>query len=370
MKIAHLTECLTDNGVTTVIRNLTAGFREAGHQVDIITWRPSAIHDPGLLQIRLQGLGNTSSSFTSRLVKGLIGSRLWQYSRAKLFCSEFLAQVDFDTYDAVLIHGLACIPLWRLPASAIIVAHSTKSRMLLRSRQFVLKPILRFLYSRMYRSHPVICVSQGSRDDMLVNFGVDPQQVTAIYNPFPVEEIRRKSREPISDVPDVFVLAVGRPVKSKRFDRLMRVYKLSGIDAPLVVLVGSGKASKVDKLARRYGISEKVKVIGHRENPYPYMARARALILTSDYEGLPTVLIESLICGTAVVSSDCPSGPSEILVGNLARCLVPPTDEWRMAKVLKSVFDDEQSVCSLSFDEFSQKTAVLKYCELLRNLNE
>ena len=365
MKIAQLTECLTDNGVSTVVRNLTAGFREAGHQVDIITWRESSFNDPALRRVALPGLSDDRLSIVQRLLLRFSGERLWLYLQSPRIVRELLAQVDLEEYDAVLVHGLACIPLWRLPQRCFIVAHSTKSKMLLRSRQLLLRPLLRRLYGRIYRNHPVVCVSQGARQDLIDSFGVDPQRVTAIYNPFPIGEIRRKAQESIDDVPAEYLLAVGRPVKSKRFDRLMRVYKMSGIDAPLVVLVGSGKAAKVKKLAERYGVAGRVITIGYRQNPYPYMARAKLLVLTSDYEGLPTVLIESLICGTPVVSTDCPSGPREILKSSFRAGLVETANEQEFGTRLRQVFRSPYFVAKDGLVEFSIDRTVALYLEFI-----
>lgn len=366
MKIAQITECLTDNGVSTVIRNLTSGFREAGHQVDIITWRDSKDTDPGLRKIKVRGLGDDRVSLLDRILRRLLGQRLWCYFRSARFCRQLLEQIDLDKYDAALIHGLACIPLWQLPNRLIIVAHSTKSKMLLRPRQLFFRPLLRKLYSKMYQAHPVVCVSKGAREDMIATFGVEPDNVIAIYNPVPIEEIRRKSLDPIDDVPEEYLLAVGRPVKSKRFDRLMQVYKMSGIQAPLVVMVGTGKKEKVEKLARRYGLSGRVYTIGYRENPYPYMASAKLLAMTSDYEGFGLVLVESLACGTPVISTDCPSGPAEILTGSLREGLVSLGDDEIYSVRLRELFRQPSAIVPQMIQKFDHQESVAKYLKLFK----
>ncbi len=365
MRIAQITDQITDNGVSMVIQNLAEGFRQAGHETHTFTWKESKSKDDQSTRVFIRGLSDKKVSFISRFFRALVGERLWFFFNSKQFSQEFTNQVDLEGYDAVLIHGLACIPLWRLSRKFFIVAHSTKSRMLLRRRQFLFLPMLKKFYSRIYQSHPVICVSEGVREDLITVFKAPPEQLYTIYNPFPVDRIREKSREPIEDVPDDYVLAVGRPVKSKRFDRLMRVYKSSGISVPLVVIVGSGKVKKVKKLASRYQIQDQVQIIGYRENPYSYMAQARLLILTSDYEGLPTVLIESLICGTPVVSTDCPSGPNEILTGELSRCLAPVDDEEKLARLIAEVYAKPITIDPLMLEKFSLHSCVIKYERVL-----
>ena len=93
---------------------------------------------------------------------------------------------------------------------------------------------------------------------------------------------------------------------------------------PLVML--TNHPDKVARLARRHGVAARVRPVAFRQNPYPWMAHAKLVVLSSDYEGFPLVLIEALACGTPVVSTDCPHGPSEILTGPLARWLVPVGD--------------------------------------------
>jgi glycosyltransferase involved in cell wall biosynthesis len=77
-------------------------------------------------------------------------------------------------------------------------------------------------------------------------------------------------------------------------------------------------------------------VAGFRRNPYPWIARAELLVLCSDHEGMPNVLLEALACGTRIVSTDCPSGPREVMEGDLARYLVPCADADALARAMRA----------------------------------
>jgi glycosyltransferase involved in cell wall biosynthesis len=92
-------------------------------------------------------------------------------------------------------------------------------------------------------------------------------------------------------------------------------------------------------LAER-GLTRSVAVAGFQANPYPWMRAAELLVLSSDREGMPNVLVEALACGTRVVSTDCPSGPREVLRGSLARGLVPPGDPQALANALRAALLD------------------------------
>ena len=106
---------------------------------------------------------------------------------------------------------------------------------------------------------------------------------------------------------------------------------------------------------------------GFVENPYAYMARAAVFALSSSYEGLPTVLIEALACGCPVVSTDCPSGPREILDEGKYGRLVPVGDDAALAQAICDTLDHvpprEKLIERARF--FSVDRATEQYCRVL-----
>jgi glycosyltransferase involved in cell wall biosynthesis len=104
------------------------------------------------------------------------------------------------------------------------------------------------------------------------------------------------------------------------------------------------KPAKALKLAQQYGITEQLIVPGFEQNPYNWIKHAKALVLSSDFEGLPTVLIEALAVGTPVISTDCTFGPSEILTGELSKYLVPVQQSEQLAKAIEQVLADKPNV--------------------------
>jgi glycosyltransferase involved in cell wall biosynthesis len=105
--------------------------------------------------------------------------------------------------------------------------------------------------------------------------------------------------------------------------------------------------------------------VAFRQNPYPWIAGARLLVLSSDYEGFPMVLIEALACGTPVVSTDCPHGPGEILTGELARWLVPVGDSRALAERITAALAERIDVsraailAEVSADQIARRYAAL-----------
>jgi glycosyltransferase involved in cell wall biosynthesis len=131
---------------------------------------------------------------------------------------------------------------------------------------------------------------------------------------------------------------------------------------------GSERAALVS-LSERLGIRDVVSFPGYEDNPYAYMRQADAFALSSKHEGLPTVLIEALACGCPVVSTDCPSGPREILGDRTYGSLVPVGDAEAFADALVATLDAPPDSDRLRerAGEFSMEAAIREYVELIES---
>ncbi len=107
----------------------------------------------------------------------------------------------------------------------------------------------------------------------------------------------------------------------------------------------------------RRGLSDRVSVAGFQANPYPWIRGADLLILCSDHEGLPNVLVESLICGTPVVSTDCPSGPREILASDFPESLVPRGDAAALANAIERNLAATVNIDEVDLSRFGKANA-------------
>jgi glycosyltransferase involved in cell wall biosynthesis len=179
---------------------------------------------------------------------------------------------------------------------------------------------------KIYDGKKLITVSSALQEDVR-NFGIKPAKITTIYNPFDLKKIRERSKEATPFDGEQFLLHVGRFHPQKRHDRLLEAFQRCGYPGKLLLLGGGNPESKsaIQETAKHLGIENRVLFGGFVSNPYAVMRAAEALVLSSDYEGLGNVLIEALICGTQVISTNCPYGPSEILRGPLAQGLCEPT---------------------------------------------
>jgi glycosyltransferase involved in cell wall biosynthesis len=194
----------------------------------------------------------------------------------------------------------------------------------------------------------VSAVSQGVLDDLSEISSRAVRNGHVIYNPVVSDELMEASRQEVShpwfeeesNVP--VLLGVGRMDPQKNFVLLVRAFaKLNHhCEARLVILGDGNERGKLKALVRELGVEDKVDFIGFKDNPYKYMANASLFVLSSNFEGLPTVLIEALACGCPVVSTDCPSGPHEILEGGKWGRLVPVGDEEALAEAMQEALSE------------------------------
>lgn len=219
-------------------------------------------------------------------------------------------------------------------------------------------------FKRFYNGKKLICVSRGIADDILHNVKATPKSCQVIYNPFDIEKIQALADEPFSKPFDKYFIHVGTFEERKRHDRLLQAYQLSGVATPLVLMGKGERRPHIEAMIAEMNLASKVKIIDFQKNPYPYIKAAQALILTSDAEGLPTVLIEALICHTPIISVDCPSGPAEILNGTLTNYLCEMNDIQSLSNLINKVNLSPPNIQPLYYARFAKSNTINNFITL------
>lgn len=218
-----------------------------------------------------------------------------------------------------------------------------------------------------------IGVSAGVSNDMATLSGMRRDLFEVIYNPVsprskPAKAVLERVNELWTVPSGARILTVGTMKTVKNHPLLLRAFsKLDRPDARLM-FVGDGSGREVLlPLAQELGVAERVILAGFHQDPTPYYNTADLFVLSSDYEGFGNVIVEAMACGTPIVSTDCPSGPGEILQGGQYGRLVPVGDEFALAEAieasLRSVHDREALIRRAG--DFSPQIAARKYLNLL-----
>lgn len=190
-------------------------------------------------------------------------------------------------------------------------------------------------------SDAIIAVSQGVAEQLVRMDGALAKKVTVVPTPVISPEMIRQGEEDANHAwlapgePPV-VLAAGRLMRHKGFEVLLEAFALVRRVRPArLIVIGEGAyRPALERKIVALGLERQVALPGFQRNPFAFMSRARCFVLSSEYEGLPNVLIQAMSFGTPVVSTDCPTGPAEILDRGRLGKLVPVDDERALAKAI------------------------------------
>lgn len=266
---------------------------------------------------------------------------------AKLFrtlrpavCVSFLARANCANVLAARLVGHRAIISERVQTSSHLATARHAS---------LLRLITRVIYPM---ADTVIAVSTGVADDLRLNFGVPARKLVTIGNPIDAQHLRRAAEEQAPfDLPDHFIAAAGRLVVNKNFSMLIEAYARVRPAAHLVIMGEGPERPKLEAQIARHELDAVVHLLGFVSNPYPVLSRADFFVSSSNAEGFPNTLIEAMSLARPVISTDCPSGPLEILEGSAQSrdplqtgrhgILVPPNDVDAMAAAMSAMTDPE-----------------------------
>lgn len=218
---------------------------------------------------------------------------------------------------------------------------------------------------QVYQQRNVVAVSQAVAQDLIQQFKITPNNLKVINNPFDIQGIRLAGEAPCEMSGQDYIIHVGRFHVTKRHDRLLKAYAASRIPVPLLLL-GDGdhvQREYLQALCQRLDIVDRVIFKPFQANPYPYIYHAKMLVLSSDSEGFGNVLVEALLLGTPVVSTNCPGGPSEILTKELAYGL-SAMETIALAQTMTKVYYYPPSIQTAQFSQYEVEAICQQYLDL------
>lgn len=324
MKIVIINPSLNCGGSEKVISQLANFWAEKGYNVTIITT------DRGeksyfLLNEKVQRIAILKGRSTSRLFS--VPRKFLSIIKLRQKLIEVKPDIVYVFQEKTIIYTLIGLLGVGLVKVAAIRNHPEYKKL----------PLLySFLRSLLYKRANVIVVQTEGIKNWFAKKGY--QKLKVIPNPITLNKEVGKSAE------DKTIVACGRLVPQKGFDKLLEVFCGLTEEMPdwQVQIIGDGpEYKKLSKKTTELGIEDKVTFLGYQKNPSRFYSKAGVFSFTSDYEGFPNALCEAMVAGMAVVSYDCPSGPSDLVIDGENGFLVPLGDmnlfKERLRQVMKDV---------------------------------
>lgn len=327
MRIALMAGAFDDGGVERTLTNLAAGLSRLGVVVDVLAGKPDHAYVQGLPSgvgvTPLTGAEGALAAYLTAARPDLIMTGKLADDRAALAAreslgSDLLVVATVGTPLSVSVAGKRFNP-WR-------VFRETRR--------------IRADYRRL---DGITAVSEAVAADLRRHFGVSEVPLRVLCNPIVPDDLQARAAMPCPHpwlapgAPPV-VVAVGGLRKVKDFTTLLRAFACLSAqsdarlpDARLLVLGEGKERNALTRLARQLGIDARVELHGFVDDPFPYLARARALVLSSRREGLSNVLVEAMALGTPVAATDCPGGVRDLLAQGTLGPLTPVGDADALA---------------------------------------
>jgi glycosyltransferase involved in cell wall biosynthesis len=184
----------------------------------------------------------------------------------------------------------------------------------------------------------IICQSDYMKNDLVLNFHVDPNKMMVINNPVDSNRILKLAETGDKNTHDGYkIVTVGRLIYLKGYDILLDAISIllkAGEDVTLMIVGDGPLLNNLTDQAKHLGISHKVKFVGFNANPYGIVSTSDLFVLSSRFEGFPNVVLESHVCGTPVVALKGPGGIEEIMIDNENGWLVRTSDAASLASTI------------------------------------
>jgi len=384
-KMCVLINSMTAGGAEKVVATLYPEYQKAGANVSFMCLEKNDVH-------KIEGVAPVYLSEQTGDIEGGL-KKLLSLFRFAWQLRKYVKDNDIDLVQSHIYRANYVNILARLLGArhkVQIVNHGMPSQYL--TEGLAGKTNL-WLIRRLYpKADQVIGPSQGMVDQF-IELGVAKEKSQLIRNPFDLDELNQQATcgmeegEFHFDPAKKYLIAIGRLLPVKRMDDAIWAYYELHKDCPEVELIILGDGEKWDMLADlklHLAISKKVHMPGDVENPHKYLVRSAALISASEFEGFSNVIVEALVAGTPVISTDCESGPREILAPGTSRAqkiqpgcveevqhglLIPVGDIKAMVKAMKQLLGDENLQQRLSehgaarVQEFAKEVIAQKYLE-------
>ena len=374
MKILVLHGHLSMGGEERVLLNVLRNLIELGYNVDLlITWNHG---ENNLFENEIPKKVNYEFLFDNYNGKSKIIKEIYRLRTKTTYLKKVEKIIKEKKYDVIIDYSSNLLKYKnfdiKVPIFAWIHFSLTFGEKL--SGEKVEK------YKKQYKKYDkILTICDTMRDEFVEILGMDKTKVELVYNPINLEIIRKKAEDVNPKygnyLKEDYFLQVSRLTQQKQPEHLVDIYyklKQRGIKKKLYFIGNGEKVKLIKQKIKEYNLEDDIILLGQIENPYPFFKNAKLFLHTAKYEGLPTVLLESLAFGTPVVAYDCPTGPKDILGKNSEYGeLIPLNDKDTFVKRVYELIDNNEKyenykkMSLIRANDFSMETNKLKLKKLV-----
>jgi len=347
MKLFILIPSLEKGGIERSMSRLSRGLLDSGWDVSIISEKPSkesiSYFDE---RVKLLSLGSSFINQNSNIIFSIFKNILY-YFKIKKYIKKYSPDVLLAVKNIPVSIFLKIIlknKFKLIIREAVNPKYSSITQRSLLSRIFV-NNLKRLLYPK---ADNIIAISEGVKQSLVKNFNLDSSKIQTIYNPSADEKILSLAKEDIdrdliSNRP--LIVSIGRLTKQKNHITLLKAFNKihSNIDCNLYIIGEGSERRNLEKFIKNNNIDDKVKLLGYQNNPWKFLSKSNLFVLPSIWEGFGNVIVESMLIGIPVISSDCPSGPREILNNGKSGKLFQVGDYNHLANIIEEIISSDNS---------------------------
>ena len=379
MKILVLHGHLSMGGEERVLLNVLRNLVELNYDVDLlITWNHK---ENNLFENEIPKKVNYEFLFDSYNGKNKLIKEIYRIKAKTTYLKKIEKKIKNEKYDIVIDYSSNLLKYDNFDIKIPVFAWIHFS--LTFGEKLTFEKIKK--YKKQYKKYSkIFAITRVMKEEFINKVGIDEKKVELVYNPIDLKLIEKKAenieKKYENYLKQDYFLQVSRLTQQKQPEHLVDIYyklKQAGIKEKLYFIGDGEKKEIIKQKIKEYNLENDIILLGQIENPYPFFKNAKLFVHTAKYEGLPTVLLESLALGTPVVSYDCPTGPRDILGKNneYGELISLNDKDMFVEKVLelmnsKEKYEKYKNLSLIRANDFSMENNKVKLKELIENIKK
>ena len=379
MKILVLHGHLSMGGEERVLLSVLRNLVELNYDVDLlITWNHK---ENNLFESEIPKKVNYEFLFDSYNGKNKLIKEIYRIKAKTTYLKKIEKKIKNEKYDIVIDYSSNLLKYDNFDIKIPVFAWIHFS--LTFGEKLTLEKIKK--YKKQYKKYSkIFAITRVMKEEFINKVGIDEKKVELVYNPIDLKLIEKKAENVEKKYENYlkqdYFLQVSRLTQQKQPEHLVDIYyklKQAGIKEKLYFIGDGEKKEIIKQKIKEYNLEDDIILLGQIENPYPFFKNAKLFVHTAKYEGLPTVLLESLALGTPVVSYDCPTGPRDILGKNseYGELISLNDKDMFVEKVLelmnsKEKYEKYKKLSLIRANDFSMENNKVKLKELIENIKK